>query len=478
MSRRPLAIISILFIAGIALAAFLPAWIRFTHIVTMNLIFILISLLLSKYQKVANIFLLLAIVLFGALAYFNSNRFPNNHISYFLKEEPRKTDIVGIIKTPALKRQPYYGKINSTYIFAVEAIEASGVKRQVSGLAHINIQTEKDYRYGDRLVVRGTIKRPAGMDSHFRGNDDNRFDYRAYLERQNIFAIINTKEHSTIILSHDYKSNPVLKCLYLIRERLKNQILEKMPLDSGAFLRAILLGDRSELAKHIQKSFKNSGTMHILAISGLHIALIAFFIVNFLKLMRFRRGFYYTFTIVFLILFALLTLSRPSVVRAVVMACIFLLGMLMGRKVDVYNSLGAAAILILLRNPKDLFSVGFQLSFLAVLSILYFAPKFMKLTKENTNFHIRKYIFMPIAASVSAWLGTAPLILYYFRIFTPIAIVANIFIIPALSLSLLAGMAFLLFGWVSFPGDALANLNNICGHIIFTLADFFANFTV
>ncbi len=467
MNRRPLAIISILFIAGIALAEFLPAWVRFTHIVTMNLIFILASLLLLKYRKAANIFLLLTIVLFGSLAHFNSNRFSNDHISYFLEEEPVKTGIVGIIKTPALKRGPYYGKINSTYIFAVEAIETSGIKRRVSGLTHINIQTEKDYRYGDRLLVRGTIRRPRYDDY-----------YRTYLERQNIFAIINTKEHGVFVLSRDYKSNPVMKCLYSIRERLKNQVLEKMPLDSGAFLRAILLGDRSELAKDIQGSFKNSGTMHILAISGLHIALIAFFIVNFLKLVRFRRGFYYIFTIVFLILFALLTLSRPSVVRAVAMACIFLLGMLMGRKVDVYNSMGAAAIFILLKNPKDLFSVGFQLSFLAVLSILYLVPKFMKLTKENTNFYIRKYIFMPMAVSVSAWLGTAPLIFYYFKIITPIAVVANIFIIPALSLSLLAGMAFLLFGRVPFLGDALASFNNICGHIIFTLADFFANFTL
>jgi len=78
---------------------------------------------------------------------------------------------------------------------------------------------------------------------------------------------------------------------------------------------------------------------------------------------------------------------------------------------------------------------------------------------------------------MSAWLGTAPLIFYYFKIFTPIAIVANIFIIPALSLSLLAGMAFLLFGWLPFLGDALASFNNICCHILFTLADFFADFT-
>ncbi len=473
MNRRPLAIISILFIIGIVFAKFLPDSVIFFHVSAVILVFISLALTFSLKGRgnVANIFLLLAIVLFGTLAYLNSNQFSNTHISYFLEEETRKADIIGIIKTPALKRGPYFGKINSTYLFELEAIKRNGEWRRVKGVSQIRIQTEKDYAYGDRLLARGVIKRPRN-DSY----------YRAYLERQNIFAIINTKEHDIIILSQDYKASPVLKRLYLLREKLKAQILEKMPLDSGAFLRAILLGDRSELPKDIQESFKKSGTMHILAISGLHIALIAFFIVTFLKLLRFRRGFYCTFTIVFLILFALLTLSRPSVVRAVVMACIFILGKLLGRKVDVYNSLGAAAIFILLWNPKDLFAVGFQLSFLAVLSILYFTPKFIKLTKQGTNFYIKKYIFTPIAVSVSAWLGTAPLIFYYFKIFTPIAIVANIFVIPALFLSLLAGMTFLLFGQVLFFGNALASFNNICGHIIFTLADFFAscplNFTL
>ena len=255
MNRRPLAIISILFILGIVFAKFLPDSVVFFHISAISLVLIALALTLSLKGRgnIANIFLLLAIVLFGALAHFNSNRFPNNYISYFLEEEPRKTDIVGIIKSPALARRPYYGKINSTYVFEMEAVKDSGEWWKVNGLTQIRIQTERDYVYGDRLLVRGTMKRL---------RDDNY--YRQYLERQNIFAIINTKEHDITILSHDYKSNPVLKCLYSIRERLKAQILEKMPLDSGAFLRVIFLGDRSELAKHIQESFKNSGTMHIL----------------------------------------------------------------------------------------------------------------------------------------------------------------------------------------------------------------------
>ena len=205
----------------------------------------------------------------------NSYIFPDNHISHFLKEEKLKTSIVGIIKSPALTRRPYYGKIASTYLFEIEAIKDKGEWWRVKGTGQIRIQTEKDYRYRDRLLVTGTIRKP-GYSSRLRSKNNivrarpkaesRTFDYRRYLERQNIFALIHTKEHSVTSLSRNYKSNPVLRCIYSIRERLKDQVLEKMPLESGAFLRAILLGDRSELPKDTQTAFKNSGTMHILPV--------------------------------------------------------------------------------------------------------------------------------------------------------------------------------------------------------------------
>ena len=281
------------------MARCLPESVGFTHVFIVTLLFILASFVTGchcerseaisegeiasaasqpRNDSVANIFLLLSVSSFAALLYINFNIYPNNHISHFLGEEKLKTNIVGIIKSPALTRKPYYGKINSTYLFEAEQIGDRGV----TGLAQMRIQTEKEYGYGDRLLVRGTIRRPADDTSRLRSlcslrsknivrarprrrrAESRTFNYREYLERQNIFALINTKEHSVTILSHDYKSNPILKYIYFLREKLKNQVIDKMPLETGAFLRAILLGDRSELPKHIQNSFKKSGTMHIL----------------------------------------------------------------------------------------------------------------------------------------------------------------------------------------------------------------------
>jgi len=300
VNKRPLTVISVFFILGIVLARFLPDSIKFLHIFIITLIFILSSFIVGAQfiapeirdsglmnqtptvrQRLSSIFLFLSVTSFAALLYVNSNVFSNNHISHFLGEEKLKTSIVGVIKSPALTRKPYYGKINSTYLFEIETIKEEDDWRDVKGLSQIRIQTEKDYEYGDRLLVRGTIRRPGNVGAQFiapekavsglmnqtptvRKGKQKIFDYREYLERQNIFALVNTKENNVTVLDHDYKLNPILKYTYLIRERLKNQFIEKMPLESGAFLRAILLGDRSELPKDIQASFKKSGTIHIL----------------------------------------------------------------------------------------------------------------------------------------------------------------------------------------------------------------------
>lgn len=462
------------------MAEFLPFSLSFPHALTITVIAILSSFLLSGHQRVSNLLLILAIISLAATLYLNSRTFAMSHISRLLGGEKLTTGAVGVVVSPALTRRPYYGKIGSTCLFRVEAIGQTDGWQGAEGLAMLRIQTEKDYSYGDRLLVKGTIRNPKSkfQDPKQPQNPELRkkhFNYGEYLTRQNIYALINTKENNVTILSHDYKSNPIIKYTYLIRERLKGLIVEKMPVRSGAFLRAILLGDRSELPKDLKASFKKSGTMHVMAISGLHVGLIAFIIIYLLRALRIKRGFSYVFTIIFLIFFALLTLCRPSVVRATVMACVFLVGMLLGRRIDVYNSLGMAALVILIKNPKDLFNVGFQLSFLAVLSIVYFTPRILKVLRPEADFRIRRYLYTPLAVSLSAWVATFPLIIYHFRIITPIAVFANLLIIPALFVLLVSGVGLVLFGWAPFAGSALAGLTDLCANIVFFLADFFAS---
>ncbi len=282
MDKKPFAVICIFFIIGVFLAAYFSNLLELTNVFIVVLIFITLTLTLSlKRERGAHVFLFLSIISLGLLLYLNSNIFPPDHISYFLGKDKIKAEITGIIKSPAEARGVYFGKVSSRYVFELEDINGS----EVAGLALIRIQTEKDYQYGDRLLVKGTIKRPfenviarakpeaiseiASSSAKKRGGllamtNRSNFNYKQYLENQNIFAIINASGKNVALLERNYKVNLVIRIAYLVREKIKNQFLEKMPLESGAFLRAILLGDRSELPKKLNESFRNSGTMHIL----------------------------------------------------------------------------------------------------------------------------------------------------------------------------------------------------------------------
>ena len=128
---------------------------------------------------------------------------------------------------------------------------------------------------------------------------------------------------------------------------------------------AFILGDRSGLSKEVYSVFKYTGTVHILAISGLHIGIIIF-----LLLVLRESG-------LFLLFYSFVTGLRPSVIRAVIMGTTFLLSFLVKKEYHVYNSLGLAAIIILAIWPWQVFDVGFQLSFLSVLSIIFLSPKLL-----------------------------------------------------------------------------------------------------
>ncbi|MDP2911845.1 MAG: ComEC/Rec2 family competence protein, partial [Candidatus Omnitrophota bacterium] len=161
-------------------------------------------------------------------------------------------------------------------------------------------------------------------------------------------------------------------------------------------------------------------------------------------------------------------------VRATIMCIVFLTGRLLGRPIDAYNSLSAAAFIILAINPKDVFDIGFQLSFTAVWSMVYFMPKLTQFIKKDWNFHIKRHLLEPLAISISATLGTFPLIVYYFRMATPIAVISNILIVPLMFILMIGGLCFIALGWLPFIGVLISSFNNILANFIFFLAEFFA----
>jgi competence protein ComEC len=209
----------------------------------------------------------------------------------------------------------------------------------------------------------------------------------------------------------------------------------------------MLLGAGAQIPKHIDALFVTTGTAHVLAISGFNIGIVTAVIFLLLRILPIPRKAQILLTILLLIFYCLMTGGRPPVVRATIMAAVYLSGFLLQRETDTFNSLSLAAFIILLINPFALWDVGFQLSFISVVMIVVLYPRLTKLEawEQFENFS-KPVIWLGQSAAVSlcAWVGVAGLIVYYFHIITPIGILANLIIIPLSSVIVALGLGFML----------------------------------
>ncbi|MDD5496158.1 MAG: ComEC/Rec2 family competence protein, partial [Candidatus Omnitrophica bacterium] len=239
---------------------------------------------------------------------------------------------------------------------------------------------------------------------------------------------------------------------------------------------AVLIGDRSSLSKALREDFSYTGTVHVLAISGLHVGLIAALFLGFFTFLRIPKRPRLILAAVFLIFYSFVAGNNPPIVRAVIMFWILILGYLMNREPDMLNSLSFAAILILAWNPKQLFSVSFQLSFVAILSIIVLTPRIDGIlrigTKRGRSFYdrLRLYILKGLSVSAAATIGTAPFIAHYFNIISPVALFANLFIIPLLFLSIMISALFLIVNACSsFLAAPVSMILDAVNNAIFSL---------
>ncbi|MCI5058962.1 MAG: ComEC/Rec2 family competence protein, partial [Flavobacteriales bacterium] len=236
--------------------------------------------------------------------------------------------------------------------------------------------------------------------------------------------------------------------------------------DELAIASALVLGFKEYLTEPLKRSYASAGAMHVLAVSGLHVGIIYLLLRSLLFfLKRLRYGKYLQALISLLVLwaYALLTGLSPSVIRAATMFSFFALGDVLNRKSNIYNVLAASAFLILLINPYMIMEVGFQLSYMAVLGIVYVQPRLYSLIKlDHISFTPLQWLLDKIWAltsvSIGAQLGTFPLSLLYFHQFPSYFVFSNLIVIPAAVLILYLGVSALLTGFIPFLSKFLTML--------------------
>ncbi len=232
--------------------------------------------------------------------------------------------------------------------------------------------------------------------------------------------------------------------------------------DEFAVISAFTLGYRDALNPVIKKSFASAGAMHFIAVSGLHVGII-FSVLNLLLRfpgkIRCLKGIRLTIILLILWFYALIAGLAPSVIRATVMFTLIQIGISLNRPVNIYNVLAVTAFFMLLSDPMQLSDIGFQLSFISVLSIIFFQPRIYRLLIFK-NLILDK-IWILFTGSLSAQIGIFPVVIYYFHQFPVYSWLTNILVIFPVAISIYLAILMFIFGWAGKAASAIAAILNL-----------------
>ncbi|MFA9393008.1 MAG: ComEC/Rec2 family competence protein [Prolixibacteraceae bacterium] len=279
-------------------------------------------------------------------------------------------------------------------------------------------------------------------------NNPGEFNYRQYMFREGIRYQAYLKK-GIKVLSGEHRT---LKISALkIQSNLLNYYKKAgIKGDEFAVLSALTLGNKNYLSNELKSSFAASGAMHVLAVSGLHVGIIYLILKILLQpLNHFRKLKIVKVIFIFLFLwsYAFITGLSPSVLRSATMFSLILIGDNLNRKTNIYNTLAFSAFLLLLYDPGILFKIGFQLSYAAVTSIVFFQPRINALVKTKNQFI--RWTWGLFSVSLAAQIGTFPFSLYYFHQFPVYFWLSNFIAIPAATILLY--LAFLFFVTTPLP---------------------------
>ncbi len=362
---------------------------------------------------------------------------------------------------------------------------------------HILLYTPKPYphpnsvitnlQYGDKIQVKGNLTPiPKARNPH-------EFDRARWLHRQgaNLIMQANTKVQINGVNSLRRPLRMANKWRIYLRQQMTIGLDEVS--QEAQLIRAVVLGERPPQPSAMLENFRHSGTLHVFAVSGLHVGMVGTIISLALWFLRVPRWLLITLTILGMLSYAGITGLRPPSVRAVIMATVFLSGFLIQRRPTLINSLAASATAVLLWDGHQLFTPGFQLSYGVLLSLALLAGMWARVLKpmaeidpfmphllltswQETQLNIRKWLKNSISISMAAWMGSAPLMWIHFGIITPIAIIAGIPLMLMVFLILAITMLSLAISPIWQPaGSAINQVNATIAKATYHSATFFAN---
>jgi len=468
--RHPALHALLLFVAGILLGNLfdLPVILLFS-IFCLALFFSFLFLWL-KDRVSLNLFIVISLIVAGFFKYELATRdFPPNHISSLLGLDSKVTLTGRIVDEPDVRK-------NKTFItLEAERIWLGEEARATTGRIMLKIK-EPTFRfaYADEVTFKGYLNEPAPK------RNPGAFDYRRYLNRKRIFGIVTlTRADQAEILDRGEGNFVLSRIVIPLRRWILGVFENTLSGNHKALLAGFLLGETREISREIYTMFRDTGTVHLLAVSGSNVWLVVGVIFGALSLLRVPKLATTLVSLVCILIFANLVHNDPPVVRAGIMVVLVLLGVLLYRDVDLLNVVSFAGLIILFFSPLFLFDVGFQLSFASVFGILLLYPRLSKLVARFIGKSHRKlwrWVLMPALISISVELVLFPILAYYFNMIPLVIVVANLFIVPLAGLSVVLA-CFSLFSatFSTFLAGVFSASNWLCLDLTLRFTEFFAS---
>lgn len=294
-------------------------------------------------------------------------------------------------------------------------------------------------KYGDLLIFDGNLQLINSPQN------PHEFNYKRYLKYKNIYTQAYVQSDSWLLIDQ-HKSNPVKLFALHIRDYLLSILGNtKLTLKQQGVAKAILVGYDETLDPETRNEYASAGAMHVLCVSGLHVGIIylAFnLLLGFLNKTRYARSIKAIVLILIIWIYALITGLSPSVLRASIMLNFIILGSIINRRGNIYNTMAASAFLLLLLNPLMIMEVGFQLSYSAVIGIVSIYP-LIKPHLYHKNKIIDK-VFSILIISFAAQIGTFPLAVFYFHQFPIYFLLTNLLVVSLAGIIINIGFIYFL----------------------------------
>lgn len=402
--------------------------------------------------------LILSLFFISLGCYSYQNTIPAFQQHHYIHTLTQKRHIAQLQIKEVLKPNTYNYKYRAT----IQALDGVSCKGDIVYLITKD-SLAKPLAIGDRVILNEKVSPVVGPKNPYQ------FNYAAYLKNQGIYHEISSSYCEIL------KLEPAASSLKGYAEQLRNYCIDKlaqtnMPEKQLAIIQALVLGQKRALDQQLYESYAAAGAIHILAVSGLHVGILyAILLLLYTPASRFKKGEIIRSILIVCSLwcYALFTGFSASVCRAVTMFSFFAIAESLDRKTSTINTLGLSFICLLFYNPLYLFQVGFQLSYLAVLSIITIQPILASYYKPRNK--LSKLVWNTMTVTVAAQIGLGPLSIYYFNQFPGLFFITNCVVLPLLGVILGIGFVTVLLGCLDILPVGVAK---IYGNVIGTLNDF------